>query len=232
MDKKTEEEKRVSNRETMKNALRESRLVVIARGMEAAKMIDVAEALYSGGVRVLECTFDHWREDCVAANQRLISALVSRFEGRMQIGAGTVLSDAEAEAAVDAGAGFIISPGADEAVIRATRRLGAVSIPGAYTPTEIVAAWNAGADFVKLFPAGDMGPGYIKAIRAPLAHIPMLAVGSVTRENIPLLLKSGVCGFGIGGSLLSKALIDAEDYEAIRLRAQEYSRLVRGEPAC
>lgn len=232
MDKKTEEEKRVSNRETMKNALRESRLVVIARGMEAAKMIDVAEALYSGGVRVLECTFDHWREDCVAANQRLISALVSRFEGRMQIGAGTVLSDAEAEAAVDAGAGFIISPGADEAVIRATRRLGAVSIPGAYTPTEIVAAWNAGADFVKLFPAGDMGPGYIKAIRAPLAHIPMLAVGSVTRENIPLLLKSGVCGFGIGGSLLSKALIDAGDYEAIRLRAQEYSRLVRGESAC
>lgn len=222
----------MSNRETMKNALRESRLVVIARGMEAAKMIDVAEALYSGGVRVLECTFDHWREDCVAANQRLISALVSRFEGRMQIGAGTVLSDAEAEAAVDAGAGFIISPGADEAVIRATRRLGAVSIPGAYTPTEIVAAWNAGADFVKLFPAGDMGPGYIKAIRAPLAHIPMLAVGSVTRENIPLLLKSGVCGFGIGGSLLSKALIDAGDYEAIRLRAQEYSRLVRGESAC
>ena len=168
----------------------------------------------------------------MAANQRLISALVSRFEGRMQIGAGTVLSDAEAEAAVDAGAGFIISPGADEAVIRATRRLGAVSIPGAYTPTEIVAAWNAGADFVKLFPAGDMGPGYIKAIRAPLAHIPMLAVGSVTRENIPLLLKSGVCGFGIGGSLLSKALIDAGDYEAIRLRAQEYSRLVRGESAC
>ena len=222
----------MSNRETMKNALRESRLVVIARGMEAAKMIDVAEALYSGGVRVLECTFDHWREDCVAANQRLISALVSRFEGRMQIGAGTVLSDAEAEAAVDAGAGFIISPGADEAVIRATRRLDAVSIPGAYTPTEIVAAWNAGADFVKLFPAGDMGPGYIKAIRAPLAHIPMLAVGSVTRENIPLLLKSGVCGFGIGGSLLSKALIDAGDYEAIRLRAQEYSRLVRGESAC
>ena len=222
----------MSNRETMKNALRESRLVVIARGMEAAKMIDVAEALYSGGVRVLECTFDHWREDCVAANQRLISALVSRFEGRMQIGAGTVLSDAEAEAAVDAGAGFIISPGADEAVIRATRRLGAVSIPGAYTPTEIVAAWNAGADFVKLFPAGDMGPGYIKAIRAPLVHIPMLAVGSVTRENIPLLLKSGVCGFGIGGSLLSKALIDAGDYEAIRLRAQEYSRLVRGESAC
>ena len=222
----------MSNRETMKNALRESRRVVIARGMEAAKMIDVAEALYSGGVRVLECTFDHWREDCVAANQRLISALVSRFEGRMQIGAGTVLSDAEAEAAVDAGAGFIISPGADEAVIRATRRLGAVSIPGAYTPTEIVAAWNAGADFVKLFPAGDMGPGYIKAIRAPLAHIPMLAVGSVTRENIPLLLKSGVCGFGIGGSLLSKALIDAGDYEAIRLRAQEYSRLVRGESAC
>lgn len=220
------------DRERMKSALLESRLVVIARGMEAAQMIDVAEALYGGGVRVLECTFDHWREDCVAANRRLISVLASRFEGRMQIGAGTVLSVGEAEAAVDAGAGFIISPGADEAVIRATRRLGAVSIPGAYTPTEIVAAWNAGADFVKLFPAGEMGPGYIKAIRAPLAHIPMLAVGSVTRENIPLLLKSGVCGFGIGGSLLSKALIDAGDYEAIRLRAQEYSRLVRGESAC
>lgn len=213
-------------RETVKRLVQEEKLIVIARGMERERMLDAAEALYAGGVRLLECTFDHWREDCEQANCRLISALAERFAGRMQIGAGTVLTPREVEAATDAGASFLISPGADERVIERTRSLGAVSIPGALTPTEIVAAWQAGADFVKLFPVGTLGPGYVKAVRAPLAHIPMLAVGGVTLENIPLFRKSGVSGFGIGGSILSGAATG--ELDAVTETARAYVQAVQG----
>ena len=103
--------------------------------------------------------------------------------------------------------------------------MGAVSIPGALTPTEIVAAWQAGADFVKLFPVGSLGPGYVKAVRAPLAHIPMLAVGGVTLENIPAFLKGGVSGFGVGGSILSGAATG--DLGAITETARSYAQAVR-----
>ena len=216
----------MAERESIKRLIQETRLIVIARGMEPQRMLDAAEALYAGGVRLLECTFDHWRKDCEQANRRLISALAERFSGRMQIGAGTVLTVREAEAAVDAGASFLISPGADEKVIVRTREMGAVSIPGALTPTEIVAAWHAGADFVKLFPVGSLGPGYVKAVRAPLAHIPMLAVGGVTLENIPAFLKSGVSGFGIGGSILSGAATG--DLNSITETARAYVQAVQG----
>ena len=216
----------MAERESIKQLIRETRLIVIARGMEPQRMLDAAEALYAGGVRLQECTFDHWREDCEQANCRLISALTERFSGRMRIGAGTVLTVREAEAAVDAGASFLISPGADEKVIVRTREMGAVSIPGALTPTEIVAAWQAGADFVKLFPVGALGPGYVKAVRAPLAHIPMLAVGGVTLENIPAFLKSGVSGFGIGGSILSGAATG--DLNSITETARAYVQAVQG----
>ena len=216
----------MAERESIKQLIWETRLIVIARGMEPQRMLDAAEALYAGGVCLLECTFDHWREDCEQANCRLISALTERFSGRMRIGAGTVLTVREAEAAVDAGASFLISPGADEKVIVRTREMGAVSIPGALTPTEIVAAWQAGADFVKLFPVGALGPGYVKAVRAPLAHIPMLAVGGVTLENIPAFLKSGVSGFGIGGSILSGAATG--DLNSITETARAYVQAVQG----
>lgn len=216
----------MAEKESIKQLIRASRLIVIARGMEPQRMLDAAEALYAGGVRLLECTFDHWREDCEQANRRLISALAERFSGRMQIGAGTVLTVREAEAAVEAGASFLISPGADERVIAKTRQLGAVSIPGALTPTEIVAAWQAGADFVKLFPVGALGPGYVRAVRAPLAHIPMLAMGGVTLENIPAFLKSGVSGFGVGGSILAGAATG--ELSAVTQTARAYVQAVQG----
>ena len=200
----------------------EGKLIAIVRGMDPAQLTDVAEALYQGGIRMMECTFDHRREDCVEANQRMISSLVNHFGDRMLVGSGTVLTTQEVQATLDAGGSFIISPSVDEAVIKETRRLGAVSMPGALTPTEIMNAWNAGAHFVKLFPAGDFGPGYVKAVRAPLAHIPMLAVGGITPENIPAFLKSGVCGFGVGGPLLPKEAVAAGDYEAICRRVQEF----------
>lgn len=216
------------NAETIIREVKDNRIVAILRGMPEDKLIATAEALYAGGIRLIECTFDHSRADCIEANCRMISMLAEHFAGRMHVGAGTVLTAEEAEAAVRAGGEFIISPNVDEKVIARTRELGAVSMPGALTPTEIVNAWSAGAHFVKVFPAGDMGAGYIKSVRAPLKHIPMLAVGGITPENIPAYLAAGVCGFGVGSPLLPKADIDSGNYEAVTERARKFVEAAKG----
>lgn len=200
----------------------EGKVVAILRGVREDKLIPIAEALYEGGIRMIECTFDHSREDCIEANCRMISMLAEHFAGRIHVGAGTVLTTEEVDATVRAGGEFIISPNVDEEVIRHTRETGAVSMPGALTPTEIVNAWKAGAHFVKVFPAGDMGVSYIKSVRAPLKHIPMLAVGGIMPENIPEFTKAGVCGFGVGSPLLPKDAVEKGDYEAIAKRAAQF----------
>lgn len=206
----------------------DGKVVAILRGMQEDKLLAVAEALYEGGIRMIECTFDHSREDCIEANCRMIAMLVKHFEGRIHVGAGTVLTCEEVDATVAAGGEFIISPNVDEAVIRRTREIGAVSMPGALTPTEIVNAWKAGAHFVKVFPAGDLGAGYVKSVRAPLKHIPMLAVGGITPENIPAYLQAGVSGFGVGSPLLPKDALDKGDYQAITERARQFVEAARG----
>ena len=200
----------------------EGKVVAILRGVQEDKLIPIAEALYEGGIRMIECTFDHGREDCIEANCRMISRLVEHFEGRIHVGAGTVLTTEEVDATVAAGGEFIISPNVDEAVIRHTREIGAVSMPGAMTPTEIVNAWKAGAHFVKVFPAGDLGVSYMKSVRAPLKHIPMLAVGGIMPENIPDFIRAGVCGFGVGSPLLPKGAVETGDYKAITERARQF----------
>lgn len=205
----------------------EGKIIAILRGMPVDKLLPVADALYEGGIRMIECTFDHSREDCIEANCKMISQLVEHFEGRMDVGAGTVLTVEEVEATVKAGGSFIISPSVDEAVIKKTRELGAVSMPGALTPTEIVNAWKAGAHYVKIFPAGDLGAGYVKSVRAPLKHIPMLAVGGITPENIPDYLACGVSGFGVGSPLLPKADIEKGNYAAITERAAKFIAAAR-----
>ena len=117
--------------------------------------------------------------------------------------------------AADAGAKYIISPDAKEPVIRLTREMGLVSMPGALTPTEVTNAWDWGADFVKLFPLGSLGVGYLKAIRAPLSHIPMLAVGGVNTENVLQYLEAGCVGAGIGGNLVNAQYINNGEFEKI-----------------
>ncbi len=214
------------NKKAVIDMILERKLVAILRGLDEEKLLPVAQALYDGGVRAIECTFDHKRSDCIEFNCRMIKTLADHFGDTMYIGAGTVLTAEEAKAAVDAGAAFIISPNVDVSVIEETGRLGAVSMPGAMTPTEIVNAWNAGADLVKLFPAGELGAGYAKAVKAPLKHIPMLAVGSITPENIPDFLKAGICGFGVGSPILPKAAVESGDWDAIRRRAEEFIKVL------
>ena len=208
------------------DVIRAEKLIAILRDVPADKAKAVLDALYEGGVRVLEFTFDHGHADCIvrtAANVRLARQL---YGDKLLLGCGTVLTVEEVDAAVYAGARVIISPNVDVSIIRHSRDRGMVSIPGALTPTEIMTAWQAGADFVKLFPAGELGLNYIKAVRAPLRHIPMVAVGGVTPENAKDFLKAGILGFGVGGNLVESAALKSGDFDKIRANAEAFTSAI------
>lgn len=213
--------------EEILSRIREEKLVAILRGVPMARVEGVVGALVRSGVRILEFTFDHDEPDCVAANAAKIRRTVERFGDQVLVGCGTALTVEEVEAAHEAGACLVISPNVDMAVIRRSRQLGMASMPGALTPTEIVAAHQMGADIVKLFPAGELGLGYIKAVRGPLKHIPMTAVGGVKPENVKDYLDAGVCGFGVGGPLVLAAAVKSGDDAAIEARARAFTDAIR-----
>lgn len=202
------------------------KLIAILRNVPSEQTDGVVSALIRGGVKILEFTFDHGGEHCIRDNQEKVRQTIRQYGDQVIVGCGTVLSIDEAEAAREAGADLIVSPDTNAAVIRRTRELGMVSMPGALTPSEITSAVNAGADIVKLFPAGELGLGYIKALRAPLAHVPMAAVGGVKPGNVADFLNLGVCGFGVGGNLVSGAAVRTADYAAIEARAKEFTEAI------
>ena len=171
--------------EQLIEAIEREKLIVIVRGVKTEKLIELGEALYEGGVRLMEITFDATGAVSDEMTAEGIALLVKHFSGRMHIGAGTVITEKQAELTWRAGGTFIISPDTNEAVIAKTKELGMISIPGALTPTEAQKAHRAGADFVKLFPAGSLGSSYLKAISAPLSHIRFLVVGGIDEKNIP-----------------------------------------------
>lgn len=197
------------------NKILEEKIVVIVRGIASDKIIPLAEAMYEGGIRALEITYNASNMDENAEVAGNIKKLVDHFGDRMIIGAGTVLTTEQVELTKAAGGTFIISPNAKEEIIRKTCELGMVSIPGALTPTECVDAYDAGADFVKLFPITNLGSSYVKAMKAPLSHIRFLGVGGIDENNMEEYMKAGVCGFGIGSNIVNKKLIEAGDFEAI-----------------
>lgn len=207
--------------------LEQEKLVVIVRGIKRELLIPLAEAMYRGGIRLLEITYsaDGKIPDEEIADR--IKMLAEHFSGRMFIGAGTVLTEKQVELTAQAGGGFIISPDTNPTVIKKTRESGLVSMPGSLTPTEIMTAHNAGADFVKLFPIDTMGPAYVKAIKAPLSQIKMLAVGGVSLDNIAEYKKLGISGFGIGSNIIDKKLIESGDFDGITSLAKEYVSLIK-----
>ncbi len=206
--------------------VRSGKIIAIVRGLESDYMLGLAGALYEGGITMMEVTFNQadpskWVETTDAI--RLIS---DRFAGKLLVGAGTVMSTEQLHLAYDAGAKYIIAPDVNVEVIRETKRLGLASFPGAMTPTECVTAYNAGADAVKVFPAGELGPAYIKAIKAPLSHIPMLAVGGVNEKNAAEFIKAGCIGLGVGGTLVNIGLIKNGEFDKISALAREYIKAV------
>lgn len=202
--------------------IKTSKIIAIVRGVESSRLIPLAESLYDGGIRLMEITYsaDGSVSDSETADN--IGSLTKHFKGKMYIGAGTVLTEDQVKKTFNDGGQFIISPNTDSEVIKYTKKLGMVSIPGALTPSEAETAKLAGADFVKLFPITSMGASYVKAITAPLSHIPFLAVGGVTPQNVREYLDAGVCGFGIGSNIINKDYIGSGDYGKITELAREY----------
>lgn len=209
-------------REDVIRAIEKEKLIVIVRGIEHEKLIPLAEAMYEGGVRLLEITYSAngaVSDEDTAENIRM---LCEHFGDRMYIGAGTVIKPEQVELTKAAGGKFIISPDTYEVVIQKTRELDMVSMPGALTATEIQTAHRAGADFVKMFPITNMGTDYVKAVKAPLSHIRLLAVGGVDQYNMKDYLKAGVSGFGVGSNITNKKMLAENDYAGITKLAQEY----------
>lgn len=202
-------------RESILRSIEENKLIAIVRGVGAEQCIQIAQALYDGGFRLMEITYDQKKPETWETTAQTIGKVAKAFSGKMHIGAGTVTCTELVDLTHKYGGQFIISPDTNEGVIRRTRELGLVSIPGALTPTEVMTAHRAGADFVKLFPAGCFGPGYVKAVKAPLSHIKLLVVGSVDEKNLTSFLSAGAIGAGIGGNLVNKVWTDAGQYDKI-----------------
>lgn len=209
-------------RDEVIKCIESKKIIAIVRGVEGEKLIPLAEAMYDGGIRLLEITYSADGKVSDGEIAGSIKTLSAHFKNRMYIGAGTVLTEEQAELTYEAGGSFVISPDTCPEVIKRTRELGLVSIPGALTPTEIQSASKYGADFVKIFPAACVGTGYVKAVRAPLCHIKLLAVGGINEGNIREYLKAGVCGFGIGSNIIDKKALMNNDFRAITELSKRY----------
>ena len=191
------------------------KIIVIVRGVDKKDILPFAKAVYDGGVRAIELTYEATKPQNDNGNAENIKMLAEYFGDKMLIGAGTVIREKQVELTKKAGGCFIISPDTNEKIIKKTCELEMVSIPGALTPTEIQNAHILGADFVKLFPVSTFGLGYIKDVKAPLSHIRLLAVGGVNENNIADYYSAGVVGFGVGSNIVNKELIRAGDFKGI-----------------
>jgi 2-dehydro-3-deoxyphosphogluconate aldolase/(4S)-4-hydroxy-2-oxoglutarate aldolase len=174
----------------------EYKIIAILRGISPADVLPVAEALYEGGIRLVEITFNS------PSAVEVMEELVQQMKDKMHVGMGTVMDAATAKEAIRKGAQFIISPITDADTIRGTKEAGVLSIPGAFTPTEIVTAWKYGADIIKIFPASS-GAAFIKDLRGPLPHIPLMPTGGVRLDNIKGYFDAGASAVGLGSALVN-----------------------------
>src|SRR6266481_2360730 len=196
-------------------------IVAVIRAESPDLLVDVAEALAAGGVEVMEVTFT------VPRATQVLEKVAEKLGSRILLGAGTVLDTETARAAILAGAEFIVSPTENAEVIELCRRYGKLVMPGALTPTEVVTAWQAGADIVKIFPSELTGAKYIKALRAPLPQIRMMPTGGVNLDTAEEFLKAGACALGIGGSLVDPKAVASGDLKRIEMLARQYVEIVR-----
>lgn len=198
------------------------RLIAIVRVADADHLLPVAEALQAGGVEVIEFTLT------TSGALEKLRAARRRFGEALTLGAGTVLDAGAAQSAIEAGAQFIVAPNLNPAVIRLCHgpKHNVLVIPGALTPTEIVAAWDAGADLIKVFPASLGGPGYIREVLAPLPHLRLVPTGGVTADDVVEFLKAGALAVGVGSALVDKMVVAASDWSALTERARRFVALI------
>jgi len=205
------------------NKILEGKIIAIVRGIPSDEVVGLADALVKGGISCIEVTFDQSSEEKAQDTLKAISNIHKALGDKVCVGAGTVMTVEQVEAAAAAGAEYMISPNTNAAVIKRTKELDKVSIPGAMTPSEVAQAYELGADIVKMFPAGVLGCAYIKAVKAPLKHIPVTAVGGVNPGNCADFIRAGAVGVGVGGNLVSPQLVKEGRFDEITAIAKSYT---------
>lgn len=209
-------------RDKARAAILASKIIAVIRMSDAGRIIEVTEALRKGGVNVLEITLT------VPGALDIIRALADKRPEGVLVGAGTVLDADTAAAAIWSGADFVVSPITDPGMIAACRAHDTFVAPGAFTPTEIVSAWDKGADVVKVFPATSMGPQYFRDLKGPFPQIRLMPTGGVTIENAKDFIKAGAVAVGIGTALVDKKAVEAGDWNALTERARQLVDSLRG----
>lgn len=202
--------------------IRAERFIPVVRVATTQEALDVADALKAGGARIIEVTFT------VQGALEVIRELRQKFGDEIVLGAGTVLDAESAHDALLAGAEFLVSPALDMDVVRFAKESNRVVIPGAMTPTEILNAWRAGADMVKVFPAGRLGgPEYIKSVRGPFPDIPLVPTGGVDLKSAALYIKAGAAALGIGGELVDKKAVAEKNFDRISKSTKAFIKAIR-----
>jgi 2-dehydro-3-deoxyphosphogluconate aldolase/(4S)-4-hydroxy-2-oxoglutarate aldolase len=206
-----------TNCKTVLKTLGEYGAVLVVRCETEEEAVNGVRAVMEGGLRAVEVTFT------VPGAPAVIRRIRHEFGDSLLLGAGTVLTPEQAEDAVDAGALYLIAPNTDEKVIGAAKRLGVPVIPGAFTATEVVRAWDLGADAIKIFPASLGGPSYIKALRAPLPHIPMIPTGGVDERTVGDFFAAGAYAVGVGGALFDRKRLQVKDWAGMTEVAKRFT---------
>ncbi len=209
------------SRDTTLRRILDGGIVAVVRSESPDQLVGVVRALAEGGVTAAEITFT------IPGALEVIRQVRKEMGDAIVLGAGSVLDPETARAALLAGAEYIVGPSTHLDVIRLCRRYDKVVMPGALTPTEVVAAWEAGADLVKIFPSDLGGPPYIKALRGPLPQVRMMPTGGVDLTTAEAFLKAGACCLGVGGSLVEPKAVASGDFGRIRDLAGRFSAIVR-----
>ena len=208
-------------REQILSFITEIGIVPVVRTSSAEGAIKSIDAIYRGGIRAAEITMT------VPGAIRALEKVADQFGDKIVLGAGTVLDPETARACMLAGAEFFVTPSLKTSTIEIVRRYSKVICPGALTPTEVVTAWEAGADIVKIFPCGNLGgPKYIKALRGPFPHIEMIPTGGVNLETAGEFLKAGACAVAVGSELVDAKTVREGRFEVIEERARQYLAVI------
>ncbi|MEB7778971.1 bifunctional 4-hydroxy-2-oxoglutarate aldolase/2-dehydro-3-deoxy-phosphogluconate aldolase [Mammaliicoccus fleurettii] len=204
--------------------IKETKLIAILRNADPNNILPIVKTLYKAGVRAIEVTMNSPKA------LESIELIANEMKGKVVVGAGTVLDAESARLAILSGATFILSPTVNKDTIRMSKKYGAVSIPGALTPTEILEAYEYGGDIIKVFPTTTMGPEYIKDLQGPLPHIPLLPTGGVDLNNVEDFIKAGAVGVGLGSALVNtKVEITDGYYDDLEKTAQSFYNKVNSE---
>ncbi|GAB1614105.1 MULTISPECIES: bifunctional 4-hydroxy-2-oxoglutarate aldolase/2-dehydro-3-deoxy-phosphogluconate aldolase [Mammaliicoccus] len=203
------------------NTIKETKIIAIIRNAKPDDILPIVKSLYKSGIRAIEITMNSPKA------LESIELVATEMKDKVVVGAGTVLDAESARLAILSGATFILSPTLNKETIQMTKKYGAVSIPGALSPTEILDAYEYGGDIIKVFPTTSMGPEYIKDLQGPLPQIPLLPTGGIDLNNIEQFMKAGAVGVGLGSSLVNTKLeANEEYYKNLEETAKQFSDIV------